>query len=58
MPLDARTSEALAWLAKADQDLGAARMLLDGYPDVTLFHCQQARRFLRSWPLPNAPWPS
>jgi len=42
MPPDARTTEALAWLAKADQDLGAARMLLDGYPDVTLFHCQQA----------------
>jgi len=42
MPPDARTIEALAWLSKADQDLGAARMLLDGYPDVSLFHCQQA----------------
>ena len=42
MPHDARSSETVAWLAKADQDLGAARMLLDGYPDVALFHCQQA----------------
>ena len=42
MPPDARTVEALAWLSKADQDLGAARVLLDGYPDVSLFHCQQA----------------
>jgi HEPN domain-containing protein len=42
MPHDARTTETVAWLAKADQDPGAARMLLDGYPDVALFHCQQA----------------
>ena len=42
MPPDARANETLAWLAKADQDLGAARMLLEGYPDVALFHCQQA----------------
>jgi HEPN domain-containing protein len=42
MPHDARTAETLAWLGKAEQDLGAARILLDGYPDVALFHCQQA----------------
>jgi HEPN domain-containing protein len=42
MPPDSRTLETLAWLTKAEQDLGAARMLVDGYPDVSLFHCQQA----------------
>ncbi len=42
MPRDALIAETQAWLAKADQDLGAARMLIDGYPAVALFHCQQA----------------
>jgi len=42
MPHDARAVETAAWLAKADQDLGAARLLVAGYPDVALFHCQQA----------------
>ena len=38
-------AEARLWLAKADEDLGAVRLCLDGRPPflgVAAYHCQQA----------------
>ena len=39
-----RTSHGRAWLAKADSDLAAARLLLQahGLADIVCFHAQQA----------------
>lgn len=34
--------EALRWIGKADQDLRAARLLLDAIPEQAAFHAQQA----------------
>lgn len=42
MPHEGRILETAGWVAKALRDLGAARMLIEAYPEVALFHCQQA----------------
>lgn len=34
--------EALLWISKADQDLRAARLLLDAIPEQAAFHAEQA----------------
>jgi HEPN domain-containing protein len=41
----ARAEETFAWLAKADEDLRAARVLIDVREpllETAIFHCQQA----------------